>query len=99
MVRLVAVRRSITAPQAAQRLIDNVFRHHGLPESLVSDQDPRFVSAFRQHVLAYGGLTGYFHGGSSANGRVNRVLEYVLRSVCVDEPMMCAVSASGIYNE
>ena len=51
MVRLVAVRRSVTAPQAAQLFIDHVFCHHRLPESFVSDRDPRFVLAFWQHLF------------------------------------------------
>ncbi|GMF21474.1 unnamed protein product [Phytophthora fragariaefolia] len=34
MVPLTAVRKSATAPQAAQRFVDNVFRHHGLPKGL-----------------------------------------------------------------
>ncbi|GMF23295.1 unnamed protein product [Phytophthora fragariaefolia] len=49
MVRLAAVRKSVTAPQAAQPIVDNVFHHHGLPEAFVSDRDPRFVSHFWQH--------------------------------------------------
>ncbi|KAE8907782.1 hypothetical protein PF003_g8138 [Phytophthora fragariae] len=40
MVRLAAVRKSVTAPQAAQLFVDNVFRNHGLPEALMSDRDP-----------------------------------------------------------
>ncbi|KAE9049336.1 hypothetical protein PR001_g3411 [Phytophthora rubi] len=51
MVRLAAVRKSVTAPQAAQLFVDNVFRHHGLPEAFVSDRDPRFVSHFWQHLF------------------------------------------------
>ncbi|KAE9037725.1 hypothetical protein PR003_g6555 [Phytophthora rubi] len=53
MVRLAAVRKSVTAPQAAQLFVDNVFRHHGLPEAFVSDRDPRFVSHFWQHLFAF----------------------------------------------
>ncbi|KAE8977858.1 hypothetical protein PR001_g25013, partial [Phytophthora rubi] len=33
MVRLAAVRKIVTAPQAAQLFVDNVFRHHGPPEA------------------------------------------------------------------
>ncbi|KAE9038963.1 hypothetical protein PR001_g7732 [Phytophthora rubi] len=43
MVRLADVRKSVTPPQAAKLFVDNVFRHHGLPEAFVSDRDPRFV--------------------------------------------------------
>ncbi|KAL4114536.1 hypothetical protein PRIC2_014470 [Phytophthora ramorum] len=39
MVRLVAVKKSVTAPQTAQLFVDNVFRHHGLPEAFI-DMSP-----------------------------------------------------------
>ncbi|GMF27116.1 unnamed protein product [Phytophthora fragariaefolia] len=50
-VRLAAVRKSVPAPQAPQLFVDNVFRHHGLPEAFPSDRDLRFVSHFWQHLL------------------------------------------------
>ncbi|KAE9261774.1 hypothetical protein PF008_g32768 [Phytophthora fragariae] len=46
MVRLAAVRKSVTAPQAAHLFVDKFFRNHGPPEAFVSDRDPRFVSHF-----------------------------------------------------
>ncbi|POM71413.1 LOW QUALITY PROTEIN: Putative retroelement [Phytophthora palmivora] len=36
----------ITRKQAAQLFLDGVFRYHGLPETIVSDQDPRITGAF-----------------------------------------------------
>ncbi|CAI5720524.1 unnamed protein product [Peronospora farinosa] len=36
----------ITAGTTAKIFIDLIFRHHGLPESILSDRDPRFTSAF-----------------------------------------------------
>ncbi|KAE9166178.1 hypothetical protein PF004_g29250 [Phytophthora fragariae] len=91
MVRLSAVRKSVTAPQAAQLFVDNVFRNHGLPEAFVSDRDPRFVSHFWQHLFR---LLGTRLDMSTADQpqtdgqteRVNRVLEDILRSVCAAEP-------------
>ncbi|KAE8958889.1 hypothetical protein PF008_g30921 [Phytophthora fragariae] len=46
MVHLIPVSDMVTAAEAAAHFIDCVFRHHGLPESIVSDRDPRFTSAF-----------------------------------------------------
>ncbi|GMF29871.1 unnamed protein product [Phytophthora fragariaefolia] len=91
MGQLAAVRKSVTAPQAAQLFVDNVFRHHGLPKAIVSDRDPRFVSHFWQHLVR---LLGTMLDMSTADRsqtdgqteRVNRVLEDVLRSVCAAEP-------------
>ncbi|KAE9012343.1 hypothetical protein PR001_g15689 [Phytophthora rubi] len=52
MVRLAAVRKSVTAPQAAQLFVDNVFRNHGLPEAFVSDRDPRVLEDILRSVCA-----------------------------------------------
>ncbi|KAE8913615.1 hypothetical protein PF003_g2330 [Phytophthora fragariae] len=91
MVRLASVRKSVTAPQAAQLFVDNVFRNHGLPEAFVSDRDPRFVSHFWQHLFRLLGtrLDMSTAGHPQTDGqteRVNRVLEDILRSVCAAEP-------------
>jgi hypothetical protein len=40
------VKMTITAKQAAKALFDRVIRHQGLPETIVSDRDPRFTSKF-----------------------------------------------------
>ncbi|KAE9182864.1 hypothetical protein PF004_g24118 [Phytophthora fragariae] len=91
MVRLTAVRKSVTAPQAAQLFVDNVFRNHGLPEAFVSDRDPRFVSHFWQHLSRLLGTrldmsTADHPQTDGQTERVNRVLEEILRSVCAAEP-------------
>ncbi|KAE9069693.1 hypothetical protein PF006_g29519 [Phytophthora fragariae] len=91
MVGLAAVRKSVTAPQAAQLFVDNVFRHHGLPEAFVSDWDPRFVSHFWQHLFRLLGtrldMSPADHPQTDGQTeRVNQVLEDILRSVCATEP-------------
>ncbi|KAE8898097.1 hypothetical protein PF003_g17866 [Phytophthora fragariae] len=91
MVRLAAVRKSVTAPQTAQLFVDNVCRHHGLPEAFVSDRDPRFVSHFWQHLFHLLGTrldmsTADHPQTDGQTERVNRVLEDILRSVCAAEP-------------
>ena len=91
MVRLVTVRRSVTALQAAQHFIDYVFWHHGLPKSFVGDRDPRFATAFWQHLFRLMGTrldmsTADHPHTDGQTEMVIRVLEDVLRSVCVDEP-------------
>ncbi|GMF31646.1 unnamed protein product [Phytophthora fragariaefolia] len=91
MVRLVAVRKSVTAPRTAQLFVDNVFRHHGLPEAFVSDRDPRFVSHFWQHLFHLLGTrldmsTADHFQTDGQMERVKRVLEDTLRSVCAAEP-------------
>ncbi|POM62156.1 putative retroelement [Phytophthora palmivora] len=46
MVHLAPVRDKVTGKQAAQLFLDSVFCYHGLPETIVSDRDPRFPGAF-----------------------------------------------------
>ncbi|KAE9198507.1 hypothetical protein PF005_g16115 [Phytophthora fragariae] len=91
MVRLAAVRKSVTVPQAAQLFVGNVFRSHGLPEAFVSDRDPRFVSHFWQHLFRLLGTrldmsTTDHPQNDGQTERVNRVLEDILRSICAAEP-------------
>ena len=38
--------KEVTATDYAQIFVDTVFRHHGLPEVIISDRDPRFTSKF-----------------------------------------------------
>lgn len=46
MVHFAPVPAQVTAEQTATIFLDTVFRHHEFPESIVSDRDPRFRSAF-----------------------------------------------------
>ncbi|KAE9288391.1 hypothetical protein PR003_g25816 [Phytophthora rubi] len=62
-----------------------VFRHDGLSDSIVSDRDPRFTSAFWTRLFALLGTrllmsTAVHPETDGQTERVNRVLEEVLRS-------------------
>ncbi|POM80962.1 RNA-directed DNA polymerase [Phytophthora palmivora] len=46
MVHLAPVRDKVTGKQATQLFLDSVFRYNGLPETIVSDRDPRFTGVF-----------------------------------------------------
>ena len=46
MSHLTPVKAQITAAETAVHFIDAVYRHHGLPESIVCDRDPRLTSTF-----------------------------------------------------
>ncbi|KAE8881599.1 hypothetical protein PF003_g34334 [Phytophthora fragariae] len=85
MVHLALVAAQVTADESAELFLDLVFRHHGLPESIVSDRDPHFTSAFwtRLFVLLGTRLLMFTAAHPETDGqteRVNRVLEDVLRS-------------------
>ncbi|KAE8985608.1 hypothetical protein PF005_g23073 [Phytophthora fragariae] len=75
----------VTADESAELFLDLVFRHHGLPESIVSDREPRFTSAFWPRLFALLGTrllmsTAAHPETDGQTERVNRVLEDVLRS-------------------
>ncbi|KAE9068903.1 hypothetical protein PF001_g28486 [Phytophthora fragariae] len=85
MVHLAPVAAEVTADESAELFLDLVYRHHGLPESIVSDRDPRFTSAFWTRLFALLGTrllmsTAAHPETDGQTERVNRVLEDVLRS-------------------
>ncbi|KAF1319473.1 Pol protein, partial [Globisporangium splendens] len=91
MVHVAPVRKHVTAQETACLFLEHVFRYHGLPESIVSDRDPRFTAAFWRELFR---LLGTDLAMSSADHpetdgqteRVNRVVEDILRSTAVDHP-------------
>ncbi|POM78905.1 RNA-directed DNA polymerase [Phytophthora palmivora] len=89
MVHLAPVRDKVTGKQAAQLFLDSVFRYHGLPETIVSDRDPRFTGAFWDTLFQLLGtkLTMSTADHPQTDGQtehVNRVLEATLRSICAE---------------
>ncbi|GMF28856.1 unnamed protein product [Phytophthora fragariaefolia] len=85
MMHLTPVSDTVTAAKSAAHFVDCVFRHHGLPESTVSDRDPRFTSAFWTALFQLLGTklsmsTAAHPETGGQTERVNRVLEDVIRS-------------------
>ncbi|GMF46761.1 unnamed protein product [Phytophthora fragariaefolia] len=84
MVHLTPVSDTVTVAETAAHFVDCVFRHHGLPESIVSDRDPRFKSEFWTALVQCLGTklsmsTAAHPETDDQTERVNRVLEDVLR--------------------
>ncbi|GMF31092.1 unnamed protein product [Phytophthora fragariaefolia] len=93
MVHLAPVAAEVTADESAKLFHDLVLRHHGLPESIVSDRDPRFTSAFWTRLFALLGSrlsllisTAAHPEKDGQTKRVNRVLEDVLPSYATSFP-------------
>ncbi|KAG3194823.1 hypothetical protein PC128_g9042 [Phytophthora cactorum] len=91
MVHLASVPDTVTGEHAARLFVDGVFRHHGLPETFVSDRDTRFTAAFWQTLFQLLGTrlhmsTADHPQTDGQTERVNRVLEDTLRSVCAAAP-------------
>ena len=43
-IRLIPVNMTITAPEVAKEIFDHVVRNHGLPHTILHDNDPRFIA-------------------------------------------------------
>lgn len=50
-VVFIPTHKSVTAQQTADLFLSHVVRHFGVPEKIISDRDPRFVSTFWQTLL------------------------------------------------
>ncbi|OWZ18963.1 LOW QUALITY PROTEIN: Retroelement [Phytophthora megakarya] len=73
-----------TAADCTRVFFDSVVRHHGLPQEIVSDRDPRFTAAFWQELMKIMGVklrmtTAHRAQADGQVERQNRVLEYSLR--------------------
>ena len=83
MVRLMPCRETISARQTACLLFDHVLCEH-LPESIISDRDTRFTSAFWKSLAALYETTlcmgtAYHPQSDGQTERMNRLLEETLR--------------------
>ena len=91
MAHFAAVSSRVDSEQLAQIFINNVFRLHGMPQSIVSDRDPRFMSRFWRAVfdtleskLLYS--SAYHPQTDGQTERMNRTLEQMLRIYTYREP-------------
>ena len=76
-----------TAVDVASSFFGNVFKLHGLPDSIVSDRDPKFTSRFWQHLLSLCGIRSQMssshHPQTDGSSEVmNRMVENYLRCYC-----------------
>jgi hypothetical protein len=74
-----------TALKTAKLFLNAWWRHHGLPRIIVSDQDPKFTSAFWRHFFRKVGTkltfsTAFHPQTDGQTERVNEVLNQYLRN-------------------
>ena len=86
MVHYVATTTNVTAPELADIFMREVVRLHGVPESILSDRDPRFTAHFWRAFWTHLGTTltmstAYHPQSDGQTERANRTLEEMLRSV------------------
>lgn len=87
----IALAHPYTAPLAAKAYLDNVFKLHEMPNSIVSNRDPIFLSTFWQELFKIQGLalqmsSAHHPQTYGQNEVVNRCLETYLRCMCGDQP-------------
>ena len=84
MVHFVPSHDGIGTREYAELFMREIFRRHGLPESIVSDRDPRFTSAFFKEICRQLGIkqsmsTAFHPQSDGQTERTNRTLEEMLR--------------------
>ena len=80
MTHYVATKMSVTAPELARLFIQIIVRQYGVPESIVSDRDPRFTAHFwkafwRQLQTTLAMSTAHHAQTDGQTERANRTLE------------------------
>ena len=84
-IRTEATQGTATASDIAKIFISTIFRHYGMPSSIVSDRDPKFTSNFWRAFFKTLGTklamsTAYHPQTDGQTERANRTLEEMLRN-------------------
>ncbi|WOG96017.1 hypothetical protein DCAR_0415347 [Daucus carota subsp. sativus] len=88
---LLALQHPFTAAQVAQTLLDNVFKLHGPPSSIITDRDKIFTSQFWSELFKKMGatskLTSAYHPQTDGQSeRLNQCIEMYLRCLTYQRP-------------
>ena len=84
MVHLVPSRQDYKAPEVAELMFSEVYKHHGLPKAIISDRDVLFTSLFWSHLHKLMGVelrmsSAYHPETDGSTERANRTVEQMLR--------------------
>eukprot|EP00253_Pinus_taeda_P010363 PITA_10363 len=87
----IPVQSTYRAAQIAHIFMQNIFRLHGLPKSIISDRDVKFTSAFWKTLFAELGTqlsfsTAYHPQTDGQTERVNQMVEDMLRAYVMQQP-------------
>ena len=86
LVHLIPLRTTMTAAELAPLFMSNIVRLHGLPETIVSDRDPKFTSLFWTELHRLLGIklarsTTFHPQTNRASERMIRKVSQVLRTL------------------
>lgn len=87
----IPVQSTYRAAQIANVFMQNIFKLHGLPKTIISDRDVKFTSVFWRTLFERLGTqlnfsTAYHPQIDGQNERVNQVVEDMLRSYVMQQP-------------
>eukprot|EP00253_Pinus_taeda_P005316 PITA_05316 len=87
----IPVQSTCRAAQVANIFMQNIFRLHGFPKTIISDRDVKFTSAFWRTLFEGLGTqlnfsTAYHPQTDGQTERVNQVVEDMLRSYVMQQP-------------
>eukprot|EP00253_Pinus_taeda_P032874 PITA_32874 len=92
----IPVQSTYKAAQIAHIFMQNVFKLHGLPKTIISDRDVKFTLAFWRTLFFELGTqlnfsTAYHPQTDGQTERVNQVVEDMLRAYVMQQPMLWEV--------
>ena len=84
MAHYIPTTEEVTSEQVARLFFDKIFKHHGIPDSLVSDRGTQFTSRFSKALCALIGIdqklsTSFHPQTDGQTERINAVLQQYLR--------------------
>ena len=84
MAHFIPCTKAITSQETAELLMREVFRHHGLPDDIISDRGPQFISKFWRHMFKLLHTScklssGYHPETNGQSERTNQTIEQYLR--------------------
>ncbi len=83
-IRLAPIPHDYSAPSIAKSFFENIYRNHGLPQEIISDRDPIFMSHFWSSLFDKLGVklrpsSAYHPETDGQTERMNRKVEEMLR--------------------
>ena len=90
LAHFVPCKMTATAEQIAALYVSSIWTHHGWPQVLITDRDPKFTDAFWRGLCTQLGIkqamsTAHHHETVGQVERMNRILEETLRHFVNDE--------------